>query len=75
MKYRVHIYAVVRVPVEVEAKSQQGAIQKAVRYTDLEYDFKQGEYADDIESFVVDEIGDKDYLNTKSYDKHHQIIP
>ena len=73
VKYKVHIYAVVRVPVEVEADSQLEAIKKAdqidlheiidhnIRYTEVEF-------AEEITGFLVDEIGDEKYEKTKYYD-------
>ena len=69
MKYTVHVYTVVRVPVEVEADSQLGAVKQA-----REMDWYKGvhgpgmEYADQIDSFLVDEEGDEDHLRSCHYE-------
>ncbi len=66
--YRVHLYAVVRVPVDVpSATSQLDAIKKAEAMTDLNIAFKNGEYADDISSVLVDEAADSEYVKSTSY--------
>lgn len=66
MKYRVHIFAVVRVPVDVEAESQEQAILKAESTVDLYRMFEDpdrrghseepGEYAEEIDEYLVDEL-------------------
>ncbi|MBB5546561.1 hypothetical protein [Paraburkholderia fungorum] len=69
--YRVHLNAVVRVPVEVPAAaSQLEAIGKAIEETNLDQLFRSHayEYADEIVSVLVDEAGDEDYLNSQFYD-------
>ena len=66
--YRVHLYAVVRVPVEIcEASSQLEAIQKAESQTNLHTAFRSGEYAEDVVSVLVDEVGDEEYLKSTTY--------
>lgn len=67
--YRVHLYAVVRVPVEVpSASSQLNAIEKAEASVDLCREFTRGEYADEVVGALVDEVGDSDeYLNSRNY--------
>lgn len=66
--YRVHLYAVVRVPVEIsEASSQLEAIQKAESQTNLQTAFLSGEFADDVVSVLVDEVGDEEYLKSTTY--------
>jgi hypothetical protein len=86
MQFDVHIYAVVRVKVSgIEAESQQDAIKKAEDATDLHAMFRgdvdafssypvESEYTEDVESFLVDEVGDAEYRNTRSYDKHKQSL-
>lgn len=56
MKYRVHLYAVVRVPVDVEADDPLEAAVKAEESIDLHQDFRRGEYAEEIESVLVDSL-------------------
>jgi hypothetical protein len=78
MKYDVHIFAVVRVTVgSVEAQTQKAAIRKAVDSTDL-YEIFAGEntdYAEEITSYLVDEVGDEGHRNTRCYrDKHHVAL-
>jgi hypothetical protein len=77
MKYEVHIYAIVQVKVvDVEAESQQEAIRKAEARCDLYTLFQQNvrephtEYAEDIDSFLVDEVGDEEHEHSCWYDKH-----
>lgn len=71
--YSVHIYAVVRVKVPVvEAKSQSEAIKKAESLTDLHSMFRKGdsrEFSDDIDCFLVDEIGDEGFTHSRWYKK------
>lgn len=80
MKYKVHVYATVRVPVIVEASNQVEAIEIAQQDVDLEGIFSglqtgqeddtvclACEYADEVTSFLVDEIGDKEYEHTTAY--------
>jgi len=72
-KHNVHIYAIVRVKVcDIEAESHADAIQKAEVLVDLNALFNKGadqEFADDIDCFLVDEIGDEDYGNSRWYEK------
>ena len=77
MKYEVHIYAIVRVKVvDVEAESQQEAIRNAEARCDLYALFQQNdrepntEYAEDIDGFLVDEVGDEEHEHSRWYDKH-----
>jgi hypothetical protein len=72
MKYDVHIYATVRVKVcGVEANSQKEAIKKAEAQTDLYETLGESghgtEYAEEITGFLVDEEGDTEYQQTRSY--------
>lgn len=67
--YRVHLYAVVRVPVAVpSATSQLDAIDKAQATTDLFHAFRGGEYAEDIVNVLVEEVGDDEDANTCEYE-------
>jgi hypothetical protein len=80
MKYRVHVYAIVRIPFEIEAESQLEALEKADEFDLAEELAKgfRGEYADDIEGYMVDELDvDGDFLigNSRSYDKHYNERP
>ena len=69
-KYRVHIYAIVRVPVDVEAESPEKAVELADQATNLHEAFRQGEYADDIDGFLVDELGPQGIVvSSQAYDK------
>lgn len=77
MKYRVHIYAVVRVPVSnVEADTPQEACFKAMNVVSLgpllsrtqccgRADYV--EYADEVQEFLVDVEGDEDFSNSQTY--------
>lgn len=69
--YRVHLYAVVRVPVEVAiASSQVDAIAQAEKKVNLHRDFRQRdtEYADEIVNVLVDVVDDSEHLESRVYD-------
>ena len=70
MKYRVHCYVEVRVPVWVEAESHAEACKKAFLDTDFHQLLNQGdiEFAEDYHGFLVDEEGDEEYNNSRFYD-------
>jgi hypothetical protein len=71
MKYRVHAFMVVRVPVEVEAESQLDAIQAAeekvggISYQEMA-DY-EAEAADEIVGWLVDEDGDEEHDRSEIY--------
>lgn len=71
--HNVHIYAIVRVKVcDIEAKTHADAIQKAEALIDLNALFNIGsdqEFADDIDCFLVDEVGDEGHCNSRWYGK------
>lgn len=72
MKYDVHIYAIVLVKVRnLESVSHATAIEKAMAETDLNELFStpNTEFADDIDGFLVDEVGDEDFRSSKQYEK------
>jgi hypothetical protein len=78
MMYDVHIFAVVRLKVEgVQADNQQEAIHQAFQSIDLhaQFDGANTAYADEISSYMVDEVGDAEYGRTQCYlDKcHHEL--
>jgi hypothetical protein len=69
--YRVHLNAVVRVPVDVPAAaSQLDAIDKAVKETNLHqiFRYRSYEYAEEIVSVLVDVVGDEEYAESRVYD-------
>ena len=68
MKYKVHVYAVARVPLEVEAESQLNAIKKANDYDWNSVNFGSGEFSEEITGFLVDEEGDEDFGQSTLYD-------
>ena len=79
-KFEVHVYAIVRVKVEnVEANTAQEATGKAEESLDLNEMFNgipNAEYADDVDGFLVDEVGDDQHANSKWFDKKgRQIQP
>ncbi len=68
-KYTVHIYAVARVPVEVEAESMEGAIKKAEEKTNL-YDVLDSEkasFAEEVTGYLVDVEGDEGCENSRYF--------
>jgi len=57
MKYNVHAYTIVRVEIKgIEAMNPGDAVVKAEEMTDFYQAVKQGEYAEEIDSFLVDEL-------------------
>ncbi len=79
MKYTVHIYATVRVPIEIEADSQMEALTKAeaeflADMPDGAFNLikAKGEYANDITGFTVDEENDPEFARTKSYGREFE---
>jgi hypothetical protein len=85
MQYDVHIFAVVRVKVcGVEAKSQVDAIKKAEADVNLSEAFLntplrsshpvETEFAEEIQSFLVDVVGDDDYSETCAFDGQYKSI-
>jgi hypothetical protein len=70
--HNVHIYAIVRVTVaNVEAESHPEAIIKAEGMVNLHSLFDKGpgqEFAEDIDCFLVDEVGEgADFMNSRWY--------
>lgn len=66
--YRVHLYAVVRVAVDVtDATSQLDAIARAEQTVDLASEFRRGEFADEVIGILVDEVGDSDHTKSQAY--------
>jgi hypothetical protein len=66
--YRVTLYAVVRVAVDVpSASSQLDAIAIAQSSTNLHDEFRGGEYAEEVVGVLVDEAGDHEYLRSTTY--------
>lgn len=72
-KHDVHIYAIVRVKVSgINAKNPAEAIKKAEASVDLHALFKNGdtqEFAEDIDCFLVDEVGDENLRESRWYQK------
>jgi hypothetical protein len=69
--HNVHIYAVVRVEARnVEAENHPEAINKAEGKVGLHQRLTRGndqEYAEEINCFLVEEVGDPDCLNSRWY--------
>ena len=72
VEYKVHVFAIVRVPVTVEAASQVNAIEKAIDSVDWYAQFGGGredqEFAEEFKYFLVDEVGDEGYRRSLWYD-------
>jgi len=82
MKYDVHLYCVVRVKVcDVEANNQRVALEKAEQMPDLYRLFDrvidetyEVAWAEEIDSYLVDEVGDEEYEHSVTYDKNGEPI-
>lgn len=66
MKYVVHRYIVVRQPIAVEAESQLAAIDLA---DEAEVDLRACFDAEETVGYLVDEVGDSEYVHTRYFDK------
>ena len=69
--YDVHLFPVVRLKFpRVQAESQTEAIEKAIEgfHSSLPSAFVDAEYADELEYFLVDEVGDEEYERTQWYE-------
>ena len=68
MEYTVHVYAIVRVPVKVEAESQVEAIKKAEGKVDWYTQFNgEQEWAEENAYYLVDELGDEQHQKSHWY--------
>lgn len=74
MKYRVHVYMTVRVAFDgIEAESQGASLDIARKMageqcqTVRDVADLEGEMADEITGFLVDEEGDEEYQNSTAY--------
>jgi hypothetical protein len=71
MKYNVHAFAVVRVKIEgIEANSQKAAIEQVRNDFNFckkfdKYKSPETEFAEEIAYWLVDEVGDSDYKNSR----------
>ena len=78
--YVVHVYAEVRIPInlvaddEIEAikKAEDGWFEKGIEYKDIMY--KDIEYTGDINGYIVDELNEDENINSKSYDSEYNEI-
>lgn len=80
-RYHVHVYAVIRIKVDVEASDHQDAMAKAddlifakgipISLTPTAPFVLAVEPADEITGYLVDEVGDPEFLCSRSYDSNH----
>lgn len=85
MKYNVHVYEVVRVKVvDVEAESQVDAIKIAVDSYDPKNLFdciqarppiEEIEWAEETSEYLVDEVGDTEFQNSRWYNASMERKP
>ena len=68
-RYYVHVYETYRSKFEVEADSMEEACEIAANNPP---DFMDREPAEEITGFLVDEVGDTDYVNTKLFDPDYK---
>ena len=83
--YNVHLYITLRVKVpNLEANSQLEAIEEAEKkicpllnngVLDLTFYPCNTEYADEITGYLVDEVGDEEYLQSEWYDGNKESHP
>lgn len=73
MKYRVHCYVTVRVPIDVEASDHTSAMRAAEAQLD-EHSFRlpEAEDAEETTGYLVDEINDNVHQNSRNYDAKMQ---
>ena len=76
-RYVVHVYAVVRVPIRVNAESPGMAVKRVDEEYNLHDLLDRGEieYAEDITEYLVDEVGDNDEIKKSFWlDKDGKIV-
>lgn len=73
----VHFYATMRLRVVIpDAISDAEAIAKAESCTDLNYALRNGEYADEISGYLVDELDlSGDIVSEAFYDRDGNLVP
>lgn len=81
-RHYVHVYATVRVKVEVDAQTHLQAMQIADR---LLFDNRfavrlipnadcvlEAEYAEEVTGYLVEEADDPEFASTRNYDRNHE---
>lgn len=78
----VHVYAVVRVKLAVEATGHRGALEQAdavlrrhgfpVRMISADKAVVEAEFAQEVTGYLVDEAGDPDHMRSRAYRADHQ---
>ena len=80
----VHVYAVVRIKLVVEATSHCAAMEQAdavlcrhgfpVRMTSADKAVVKAEFAQEVTGYLVDEAGDATYMRSRVYRADHQPV-
>lgn len=90
MKYHVHLYHVVRTKVSIEAEDHLDAMKKADEFIpnlqSLNVSFEaerqfhghgvihHTESAEEVTGYMVDEVGDTEYDNSRAYDAKYELV-
>jgi hypothetical protein len=85
MLYNVHMYVTVRVKVNnIEAGTMREGIEKAEQGTDLAELFPyavlhrgriESEFAEEVSAYLVDVVGDDEYVHSKAFDANKNVAP
>jgi hypothetical protein len=81
-RHFVHVYAVIRVKVEVTASNHRSAMEVAdellfanglaVRLTPAAQGVLDAEYAEEVTAYLVDEEGDDEFIRSCTYGPDHE---
>ncbi|EKU73323.1 MULTISPECIES: hypothetical protein [Sphingomonadales] len=81
-RHFVHVYAVIRIKVEVDADDHRSAMEAAdellfahglpLRLTAASPTILDIDYADEITGYLVDEAGDTEFARSRSYGPDHE---
>lgn len=80
-RHFVHVYAVIRIKVEVDAHNHRSAMEAAdellfggglaVRLTPAAQGILDAEYAAEVTGYLVDEDGDDEFIQSRAYGPDH----
>ncbi|WIW89938.1 hypothetical protein K3M67_06565 [Sphingobium sp. V4] len=81
-RHFVHVYAVIRVKVAVDARDHHSAMKTAddllfanglaVRLVPAAQTVLEAEYAEEVTGYLVDEAGDDEFVRSRSYGPDHE---
>jgi len=83
LRHFVHVYAVIRVKVAVDARDSRSAMKAAddllfenglaVRLVPAAPGVLEAEYAEEVTGYLVDEAGDDEFVRSRAYGPDHEV--